>query len=377
LEQERRLQGVSMNRLSAIDAVSPAMARVDAMLFHPFRLSTWLKLGFIGLLGGGVARFSGNFNFHGPMVPPRGSGQHSGMPDDPFGAIQRAIHSVHIADYAHIIMAVLITILVVALIFLYLFCRFRFVLFDSVISGDAVVGRGWRQYAPQANRYFGFWLVYSVVKLAVMGFIVGAPLWHAYKSGVFSSDNSLFALFEILASIALGVLAAALVFAAISTLMKDFIMPIMALDDLTLGDSWTALWRVIASEPGAWAAYLGLKLVLTIVGAIVMAIAGAIALLPALVIVGIPVGALAALGVVSLKAGSMAAAIALFSMAGVLAATAATLLLMFLSAPLTVFYASYAFYFFGGRYPKLGALLWPEPTPIAPVQQMAGIQPVV
>jgi hypothetical protein len=77
-----------MNRLSALDAFSPAMARVSAMLFKPFRLGIWLKMGFIGLLGGGVARFSsGNLNFRGPMFPP--SRTPSGrMPDDPFAELR-------------------------------------------------------------------------------------------------------------------------------------------------------------------------------------------------------------------------------------------------------------------------------------------------
>jgi hypothetical protein len=44
-----------MNRLSAIDAFGPAFARVRAMLFRPFRLGTWLKMGLIGLLGGGMS----------------------------------------------------------------------------------------------------------------------------------------------------------------------------------------------------------------------------------------------------------------------------------------------------------------------------------
>ncbi|HZD95569.1 MAG TPA: hypothetical protein VE133_15000, partial [Candidatus Sulfotelmatobacter sp.] len=180
-----------MNRLSALDAFGPAMARVNAMLFNPFRLSTWLKIGFIGMLGGGVARFSGSFNFRGPMVPdfPKGD-----FPKDPFTEIHNAIRSIHLADYVHIIVAVLIAIVVISLIFLYLFCRFRFVLFDSVISGEAVVGRGWRRYASQANRYFGFWLVFRLVSWAAIALIVGLPIWNAYKSGSFSSDDSIMAL---------------------------------------------------------------------------------------------------------------------------------------------------------------------------------------
>jgi hypothetical protein len=364
-----------MNRLSALDAFSPAMARVNTMLFKPFRLSTWLKMGLIGLLGGGVARFSG-MNFRGPLFPP--SHTPSGrMPDDPLAVFQAWLQSIHVADYLHVITTALIIGVAIVLVFIYLFCRFRFVLFDSVITQQAVVGRGWRLYASQANRYFGFWLVFRLVNFGVIALIIGVPIWHAYKNGALSGDGSLLVLLKLLASIALGAIAASIVFAIISTLMKDFIMPIMALDDLALGDAWSALWRVIASEPGAWAGYLGMKLVLTIGTAIALGIASIIAFIPAFVIIGIPAGILVGLGVIILKSGVAAAGIALFTIAGLLAAAGLCCIYLLLIAPVTVFFASYAFYFFGGRYPKLGALLWPQTPPFTPVPQMAGTQPVV
>jgi len=347
------------------------------MLFRPFRLGTWLKIGFIGLLGGGIARFGGgNFNFRGPLVSP--SHPPSGrIPGDPMAEIQRWLASIHVADYLHAIVIALIIGTAVALVFLYLFCRFRFVLFDAVITQQPAVGRGWRLYASQANRYFGFWLVFRLVNFGVIVLIIGIPLWHAYKNGAFSGDNSLYILLEHLAAIALGAILASIIFAIISTLMKDFIMPIMALDDLTLGDAWSALWRVVASEPGAWAGYLGMKLVLTIGAAIALFVASVIAVLPGIFIVGIPTGVIALLGALVLKAGAMPAAIAIFVVAGLVAAAGACCIYMVLSAPLTVFFASYAFYFFGGRYPKLGALLWPQPAPVAPAPQMAGPQPAL
>jgi hypothetical protein len=356
-----------MNRLSAIDCFAPAMERVTRMLFRPFRLKTWLKIGFIGMLGGGVARLNSGFNFRPPVFP-----NHGHLPEDPMTEIQRAIHSIHLADYFHLIAAVLLMMVALSLVFLYLFCRFRFVLFDSIISGQAVVGRGWRQYASQANRFFGFWLVFRLVSWSAVALIVGVPLWHAYKNGALSGDDSLIVLFKILASIVLGAILAGIVFAIISTLMKDFIMPIMALDDLALGDAWTALWRVIASEPGAWAGYLGMKLVLTIGAGIALAIAAVIVLVPAVIILGIPVGILVGVGVAVLKSAGIAAGVAMFSVAALVAAAGAFCLYMVLTAPITVFFTSYAFYFFGGRYPKLGALLPPQPSP---VPQMAGTQP--
>jgi hypothetical protein len=363
-----------MNRLSAIDAFGPAFARVGTMLFQPFRLSAWLKMGFIGLLGGGVVTASSGFNFRPPVLHPGvPSGRGPIGPED----ITRAIRSVHLADYFHIFLIVLAVAVVIGLIFQYLFCRFRFILFDSVVGGQPAIGRGWRKYGSQANRYFGFWLVFRLVNWAVMAVIVGLPLWRAYKNGAFSGDNSLPELFAILASIALGALAAAIMFAIVSTLMKDFVLPVLALDDLPLGDAWSAVWRVVVSEPGAWAAYMGLKLLCSIGAGIALAIAFFIAMIPAFIVIGIPVGILVVVGVLAFKTIGALAGIIICSIAGLLAAAGLFCLLLILTAPVAVFFASYAFYFFGGRYPKLAALLWPQPAPISPQSQPVGVQPAL
>jgi hypothetical protein len=365
-----------MNRLSALDAFSPAMSRVSSMLFKSFRLRTWLKMGFIGLLGGGVIGSGGNFNFRAPVMHPNRVPSGSGPAGNPLEELGHILRSIHVADYAHAIMIAIVIGVALSLIFLYLFCRFRFVLFDSIITQQPEVSRGWRLYASQANRFFGFWLVFRLVQLGAIALIIGVPLWNAYKSGALSGDGSLYVLLKLAAEIALAAIAAALVFAIISTLMKDFIMPIMALDNLTLGDSWSALWRVVASEPRAWAGYLGMKLLLAIGASIALLVAGTVAVLPALLLIGIPTGILVGIGVLVLKLASLSAAIPIFVIAGLLAAAGCLCVYMLLTAPISVFFASYAFYFFGGRYPKLGALLWPQPPPVAPVPQMAGAQPV-
>jgi large-conductance mechanosensitive channel len=279
-----------MPRLSPIDAFSPAFERTKMMLLRPFRLKTWLKLGFIGWLGGGLVTASANFNFRGgvPQFP------HDQFPEDPWAKISQAIHSIHLANflhaYLHFILAALAVVVAISLVFLYLFCRFRFILFDVVVSGQPVIGRGWHRYAPQANRYFGFWFVYALVNWAAMVLIIGMPIWHAYKSGAFSGDNSFLAFLEVIGSIALGVIAASIVFGIVSTLAKDFILPLMALDDLPLGEAWSQLWRVISSEPGAWAGYLGMKLLLAFGAGIGFSIAFVLAMLVLILVLAIPVG---------------------------------------------------------------------------------------
>jgi hypothetical protein len=361
-----------MNRLSAIDAFGPAFSRVGAMLFRPFRLGAWLKIGLIGLLGGGAVIASSGFNFRVPAVP---SGGNRGDLPPETEDIFRAIRAIHLADYFHIFVIVIAVIIVLALIFLYLFCRFRFILFDTVVTGQPAIERGWRKYESQANRYFGFWLAFRLLSWATMVLIVGTPLWHAYKSGVFSGDNSLPALFAILASIALAAIAASIVLAVVSTLAKDFVMPVMALDDLSVGDAWSAVWRVVSSEPKAWAAYMGMKLLCAIGSGIALSIAFVIAMLPAAIVIGIPVGFLVAIGIVAFKTIGVVAGIIICCIAGLVAAAGFICLLLILTAPVSVFFTSYALYFFGGRYPKLAALLWPQPIQSAPVSQMAGTQP--
>lgn len=363
-----------MNRLSAIDAFAPAFARVRAMLFSPFRLGAWLKMGLIGLLGGGAVVSGSGANFRTPVIPH--NVPHGDLPpnaDD----ILRAIRSIHLADYFHVFVIVIAVIAVFALVFLYLFCRFRFILFDSVVTGQPDIGRGWRKYESQANRYFGFWLAFRLVTWGALVLIVGVPLWKAYKSGLFSGDNSLPMFFAIIASVALGALVVSIAFAIVSTLAKDFVMPVLALDDLSIGDAWSAVWRVAASEPGAWAAYMGMKVLCAIGSSIALSIAFVIAVLPALIVIGIPVAILVALGVVAFKAIGAVVGIIICCIAVLLAAAGFVCLLLILTAPVSVFFTSYALYFFGGRYPKLAALLSPQPIPPAPQPQTMGVEPAL
>jgi hypothetical protein len=330
----------------------------------PFRLRTWIKMGFIGWLAGGVVTVS--LNVRGPMLPRNFPG--GTFPNDPFKDINEAIRSIRFEQLAGVVallVVVLLTALIVSLIFSYLFSRFRFILFDSVISGQVVIGRGWQRYRDQGNRYFLFWLVFNLATWVALWFIVGVPIWHAYKHGLFQGDQPLFAFFDLLASVALGLLAFGLVAGVISTLAKDFIMPMMALDNLTIGQAFSALKEYIAAEPGAWAGYFGMKLALAFGAGIVLGLASAFAFLVLLLVMMIPAAVLILLGVLAMKA-AIGLGIAIFVLTGIAVVIACFCMAFCLMAPVSVFFAAYAFYFFGGRYPRLGGLLWPQPPPPAP-----------
>ena len=344
-----------MNRLSAIDAFGPAFSRVGSLLFQRFKLSLWLKVGFIGLLGGGVVTAgTGSFNTHSDQAI-------WNRPEA--GDLHRMMHSIHLANYFHLFVMIFAIVAVVLLIFQYLFCRFRFILFDTVVLGQAEIKRGWRKYESQANRYFGFWIVYRLVVWAVMLIIIGIPLWQAYKNGLFSHDNSIQVLLATFVPLALKLILASIVFAIVSTLVKDFVLPVLALDDFTLGDAWSSVWRVVVAEPAAWIIYMVLKLVCSVGSAIIIPIVFLILMIPIGIVVAIPAAIFIGVGVMVIHAGSSFVGALLCVIGALLVVAAFFCLLLVVTAPVSVFFAAYAFYFFGGRYPKLAALLWPQPIP--------------
>jgi len=344
-----------MFRLSAVDAVRPAFERVRSMLFRPFRFKTWLKIGFIGWLAGTA---SGGFNLNLPSFPGGGGSSGSTGGQDVERTI-RAFFTEHLLLVALIVAASFL----IGLGFMYISCRFRFVLFDSILQQDAQIGRGWRRYAREANRFFGFLIAFMLVSGMAVALVVGLPLWRAFKSGVFKSDNPFPALLAYLIPIVLGVFLFAIIAAIIGSLANDFAVPVLALDGGTIGGAWSVLRQMISAEPWAFAGYLGMKLLLSIAAAFVMGIATVIVFLVLL----IPGVIIAIVGVAIAKATGPVVGIILAVIGALVGLALGLFLTMVAAAPVIVFFTSYSFYFLGGRYPRLGALLWPPaPAPVTP-----------
>src|SRR5262249_31937763 len=110
-----------MPRLSAVEAVNPAFEHTKAMLFRPFHLRTWIKVGFIAwLAGAGVA---GNYNYQGGSFP-------NGQTPPGLHDIEETIHN-FLYEHWPLVMAMALFVFVIWLVFLYLSSRFRFILLDS------------------------------------------------------------------------------------------------------------------------------------------------------------------------------------------------------------------------------------------------------
>lgn len=328
------------------------------MLFRPFDFKTWMIMGVIGWLGG--EGMGGGFNFSFPVGGHHPSKPAPAPPSAPGPHFPTALLALVIAGIVLVVSAI-------AVAFIYLFSRFRFVLFDSVLSAHAGIDKGWRSYRDQAHRYFWFWVAAGVVMLLIFALALGVPVLLAFKRGVFEKSppplDELFALFGI---VFVTVLTIAVVVYVFSSLAKDFIVPLMALDDLRIGRAWAALKDMLKAEPWSFAGYLGLKLLMSFVATIALAIP-VVLLVLFLVIGGVIVAIFARLVVQAPSSGLIVAAVVLGVLAFILFLFVLLGLALFLSAPVAVFFTSYALYFLGGRYPRLGELLWPTPVPpVAP-----------
>ena len=142
----------------------------------------------------------------------------------------------------------------------------------------------------------------------------------------------------------------------VQLLGKDFLVPVMALEDVDFADGWSILLSLLRPEPGAFAVYLLLKVVLGITAAILF---GIVALIPILIVV-----APAALVVLAAHSAGMVWSVTTISLAVICGSVLFALLIYLISlvcVPAVVFFPAYAIHFFAGHYSKLDAILHPAP----------------
>ena len=352
--------------VSAVDCVQPALQHAREQLFTRFRWGQWSRLALVGILaaelhvgGCGFGNFGGNL----PHIPQKGRNgfMQSSLPYGwpPFNP---AHISEHIGQFVGLILIGIFALVVLAFVFLYIVSVFRFILFDSVLQRECSIGEGWQKWRRAGGRFFLWQIVFQISVWLFLLLLVGLPLALAFAAG-WTTD-----LRQHLGRLIVGVILLVgmivvfvLVAGVVQVLAKDFLVPIMALEDFDFADAWRRLLAIIGPEKGRFAVYLLLKLVLSIAAGILFSI---IAIIPGL-FVFVP----AAVAVIAGHAAGLGWNVTTISLA-IISGTLLLLLFIYLIAlvcvPATVFFPAYAMYFFASRYPNLDALLHPAPAPPAP-----------
>jgi hypothetical protein len=350
--------------VSAVDCVQPALQHTREQLFTRFRFGQWSRLALVGILAAelhvGGCNF-GNFGRSWPRVPHKSGSEFlpssrlpSGWP--PFNS---APISEHLGQFLGLIVVGILVAIVLAFIFLYINSVFRFILFDSVLRRQCSIGEGWQKWRRAGGRFFLWQIVFLISTWLLLAVLVGVPLALAAVAGWMTDVREHIGRLIVGVILLVGLFVVfALTAAVVQVLARDFLVPIMALEDLDFADGWHRLLAMIGREKGRYAVYLLLKLVLSIAAAILF---GIIAIIAALFVV-VP-------GVVAVlvgKAAGMGWSVTTISLA-IIFGTLLLLLLIYLIAwvcvPATVFFPAYAMHFFAARYPHLDALLHPAPTP--------------
>jgi hypothetical protein len=340
---------------SAADVIELAFRHTKEQLFQPWRLAQWARLAFVGLLAGEMGSFNG-CNFHVPLNHHQRGTRH--LLDAPWPGFATA----HPALFAGLVAALLVFWLGFVVLFTYIASVMRFILFDSVVERECRIRRGWSRRRHAGIRLFCWQIVLMLVTIAALLIVVGIPVAAAALLGWFTHASE-HVLGLVLGGVTLFLLLMALlvVVGVVHVMTKDFVVPQMALEDISALEGWRRLWPHLAAEKAAYAGYIGMKIVLAIGAAIVFGIISVIAFLVLL----IPIGGVAALAVLGGRAAGWDWNVYTITVAVVFGCVALVILIFamaLISVPVVVFFPAYAIYFFAPRYPPLAAVLWPPPA---------------
>jgi hypothetical protein len=347
--------------LSAVDAVSPALDHARRHLFQPFRFAKWARLAVITLLSGELVGGGGGGGTGFQFPAPSSGG--NGSEELRFHFLQTPSPEKLLSEFLPWIVVAVAAGLALALLFLYINSVFRFILFDAVLNDRWRLREAWSRWTGRGASFFLWQLGYGLLFTLVLGLAIGVPVLLAVHAGWFKEPGQ-----HVGALVMSGLLLLALLFAlivlgaSVAVLAKDFVIPIMALDDVGVLAGWSRAWPRLSVAKLSFVGYLGMKIVLAIAAGIVFGILTTIAVLVVIVPLAILVAALAAAG---LFAGFTwtPAAISAGVVAGLAALAALLYLMAFVSVPVAVFFQSYTLHFYAGRYPALEtALAGPSPT---------------
>ena len=344
--------------ISAIDAVSPAFQHTKEQLLNPFRAAQWAKLALVGFLAGELSSGGCNSGFH---VPTHTGGEQRFL-DFP------GLPNVNPLMFASLIALLLVLAVVFWVVFLYVSSVMRFILFDSVIAKHCEIRRGWGRRHDAGLRYFVWQLLFLLTMVVGLTVLVGIPAALAFAAG-WLKDPRQHMIPLILGGMLLFfvVMSFILLSLVVHVLTKDFVVPEMALENISAIEGWRRLLPMLKSEKGGYAGYIGMKVVMALGTAVVV---GIITLIVILILL-IPVGGF---GVVAVLAGKTAGltwnlyTITLAAVAGCIVLAVLLYVISLISVPAIVFFPAYSIYFFASRYPALDRLLHPPPpaTPQAP-----------
>ena len=342
-----------MQRLNAIDAITPAFARTHEILFQPLHLGRSWKLA--------AAQYFGQIGaFFAPM---------------PLMLLLIPSSDLNLG-LARPILTVLFVVATVAFFgFFYLGLRLQFVNFEMVVTRATFIGPMWRRYGARIWPVIGFKvLLGTVASIAIAPFIwksVAALIQiSAHMPKVIPGqppDPAMFqATFSQIMSLEGGVMVAFMLIKLLTTSFEDFVLPFYILEDIPLTAAIGRGFAVFVADPLHCILYLILKPILFTVGFIMQYISMLILTIPIMIVAVLAV--LAGVAISAAMGSSGGPSHLLGFTAAILAYIALFVAMLWYEfgslGYVTMLLEAYSAYFLAGRYPLLANML--ETGPGAP-----------
>lgn len=247
-------------RIELIAPLGKALRHTGKVLFEPFDMGKWFIIGFCAWLA----------------TLGKGGGSSFGYRFDSNSFRQGSQEARQFIDSLPWIVPLVITVtilgLLLALLFLWISSRGKFMFLYCAVNNCAFVKYPWSQFRRQGNSVFLFRLVIWILGMISVGLCVllGFGLFAALKAG-FPTEGAI--LLAILGSAMIGVPLLMLTWTVLDV-TEDFVIPIMVRQGRLCMPAWKICWRLIRDHFGKFVLYWLFKLLLTVViGAMVFAFA--------------------------------------------------------------------------------------------------------
>lgn len=282
-------------------------------------------------------------------------------------------HWEYLKRYLPWIVAVALLLLVAMVLWVYASSVFRFILFDSVLTDRCAIKAQWRQWRSQGTKFFLWRICLGLGIVAALGLLVGAGALAVVTTGALRNPRQHIALLVLGGLAAFLLLIALMILAAlIALLARDFVVPVMALENVGIIDGWRRVIALLEDDKKGYVGYVLMKIVLVVGCTILFGILTLIAVLLLLVPISI-----AGAGVyLFVRSAGLLESFPAIAVGVVLAALAFAILLYviaLISAPAMMFFQAYVIHFLGSRYALLEARISAPPMP--PAFPGAGILP--
>jgi hypothetical protein len=246
---------INDRRIEVFAPFGEAFELMQKILFRPFDIGKWFVIGFAAWLatffsgGGGFHRWWNKGDWH-------WRAHHEGPP-----------WSLH--DSAPWVIPVFLfgflIVLALAVIFIWLNSRGRFMFVDCIVRNRGAIAEPWREYATEANGFFVFQLVIGLCSLVLVG-------GFALLFFVSSHAGAAIIAFPLLILFAVAFVLVAIVVA----LVTHFMVPVMYRQRCGAMEAFRAVWSLVVANLGEFILFALFLIVLYVAAAAIGCLAGCV-----------------------------------------------------------------------------------------------------